>query len=99
MSGRHRQVKRRIRELEQSIQHARRLAQSYEIVITDCAGYSGSLELVIKRLDWHRMRIGEWSAELQRENELLATMPKRHGASPHDPGDESPLPQRQERGR
>lgn len=87
MSARHRQVKRRIRELEQFADDAASALSAYERVIRDSAGLA-DLTLIRDRHRWWRDRYRDIVTEMQQERDLLATMPKSLGASPHDSGDE-----------
>lgn len=90
MSARTRIIKRRIRELEREQQHLVELSQAFTVVI----GYAASkipistLRDLTRLQDEIREQFYQSNIQQQREEELLASMPKRHGESPHDPGDE-----------
>jgi hypothetical protein len=100
MSG-HRQVKRRIRTAEYEIKDCAAILAAYDIVIADgCPHGSEDAYGFIRQhlLDWRREVADEMESAANRlrlEEELLATMPKNHHASPHDSGDEQRYPDRQ----
>lgn len=87
MSGRHRLVKRRIRELEHFANDATFTMAAYERVIRDASGLCDLTHIRERYRFWCDKR-RDIVSELQREEELLANMPKTLGASPHDAGDE-----------
>ena len=87
MSARIRHIKRRIRELEHFAADAVAALNAYERVIRDASGIA-DLTDIRRRHRWWCDRLASIGDDVRREQELLASMPKTLGASPHDPGDE-----------
>jgi hypothetical protein len=90
VSARHRHVKKRIRALEREQQDLVELLRAYQLVIGDAvtAVPIATLKDLTRLQDVARERFYQSSIAHQREEELLALMPKSLHGDGYDPGDE-----------
>jgi hypothetical protein len=88
MSGRQRIVKRRIRAAEQEIARLDNLLGCYEVVMTDGMVSADTVRELFDCGVSIRNAMYLQSRVLEREQDLLASMPKRLHGDDYDPGDE-----------